>query len=875
MTYKRQIDRLPIIPADAKRHNVTCHYCIVGCGYHAYSWDIDRQGSADAAGNVFKTDLTQQQGPNAEAWYSPSMYNVVKQDGRDVHLVIKPDTDCVVNSGLGSVRGARMAEMTHSAVRNTERQRLTDPMVWRYGQMQPTSWDDALDLVTRVTAAVIAEKGEDGLFVSAYDHGGAGGGYENTWGTGKLYFGAMKVKNIRIHNRPAYNSEVHATRDMGVGELNNCYEDAELADTIFVVGANSLETQTNYFLNHWVPNLNGSSLDKKKQQLPGEPHAPGRIVVVDPRRTVTVNACEVEAGADNVLHLPINSGTDLVLLNALLTHVADKGWTDAEFIQASTKDFDKARAANRTSLEDAAALTGLSVDQIRKAAEWIAQPKEGGHRRRTMIAYEKGLIWGNDNYRTNGAIVNLALATGNVGRPGGGCVRLGGHQEGYSRPSDAHVGRPAPYVDQLLINGAGGVHHIWGCDHYKTTLNALQFKNAYKRRTDLVKEAMSSVPWGDRKAMVEAIMGAIRKGGLFSVDVDIVPTQIGQASHVWLPAATSGEMNLTSMNGERRMRLTERYMDPPGQSMPDCLIAARIANGLERVFREMGKADVADRFKGFDWKTEEDAFMDGYHQHEKGGEFVTYARLRAMGTNGFQEPATGLEGGPSRAEGTKGGTTTGQTSGMVVQGPAIEAARGKEPAVQAEAKSAAVPVPTGGNERIIGTKRLYADGKFTSKDGKASFLETQWRGLQAAGKQEEKDRFPFLINNGRANHVWQSAYLDQENDFVMDRYPWPTIEMNPRDVADLGLKAGDLVEVSSPSGFTQAMVYPTDRVQPKQTFMLFGFPAGVQGNTVSAGVNEFVIPNYKQTWGNVRKIADAPAGLRWHSFKSQDYTAPV
>ena len=45
-----------------------------------------------------------------------------------------------------------MAEMTHSAVRNTERQRLTDPMVWRYGQMQPTSWDDALDLVTRVTA---------------------------------------------------------------------------------------------------------------------------------------------------------------------------------------------------------------------------------------------------------------------------------------------------------------------------------------------------------------------------------------------------------------------------------------------------------------------------------------------------------------------------------------------------------------------------------------------------------------------------------------------------------------------------------------------------------------------------------------------------
>ena len=134
------------------------------------------------------------------------------------------------------------------------------------------------------------------------------------------------------------------------------------------------------------------------------------------------------------------------------------------------------QAANKISLEDAAKITGLTADQIRKSAEWIAQPKAGNARRRTMFAYEKGLIWGNDNYRTNGALVNVALATGNIGRPGGGCVRMGGHQEGYSRPSDAHVGRPAAYVDKLLIEGKGGVHHIWGCDHYKTTLNAFKFK---------------------------------------------------------------------------------------------------------------------------------------------------------------------------------------------------------------------------------------------------------------------------------------------------------------------------------------------------------------------------------------------------------------
>ena len=360
-------------------------------------------------------------------------------------------------------------------------------------------------------------------------------------------------------------------------------------------------------------------------------------------------------------------------------------------------------------------------------------PKDG-KRRRTMFAYEKGLIWGNDNYRTNGALVNLALATGNIGRPGGGCVRLGGHQEGYSRPSDAFIGRPAPYVDQLLISGKGGVHHIWGCDHYKTTLNATEFKRVYKERTDLVKDAMSAVPSADRAATVEAIVAAIKKGGLFSVDVDIVPTKIGQASHVWLPAATSGEMNLTSMNGERRMRLTERYMDPPGVAMPDCLIAARIANNLERVFREAGDNATADRFKGFDWKTEEDAFMDGYHGHEKGGEFVTYARLRAMGTNGFQEPATGTEATGPVAE----GTSTGK-QGEVLGGTAIEGARGKEPVQKAEpAGKGPPPQPAGDTERIIGTKRLYATASSTRRTARRSSTRRNGEGCRLPASRRRR-----------------------------------------------------------------------------------------------------------------------------------------
>ncbi|MEM9229388.1 MAG: arsenate reductase (azurin) large subunit [Pseudomonadota bacterium] len=817
MAYKRFTDRLPIVPADAEEHNVTCHYCIVGCGYKAYTWPLNKQGGTAPSENKFGVDLSEPQSIDAEGWYSPSMYNVVKKDGEDVHLVIKPDTNCVVNSGLGSIRGARMAENRRSDVTGTQQQRLTDPLVWRYGTWQPTTWDDALDLVARVTARFVEADDEDQLYVSMFDHGGSAGGYENTWGTGKLYFGSMKIKNCRIHNRPAYNSEVHSSRDMGVDELNYAYEDYTLTDTIMIVGANPLETQTNLFLNHMVPGMQGGA----------------RVVIVDPRRTVTVNACEEAAGAENVLHLQPNSGTDLSLFNAILTYVADQGWVDSDFIAASTiqnavevaqsethpaalGSFDAALEAIRISTADAAEVTGIPEADIIKAAQWYAQPTDDDARRKSIIAYEKGIIWGNDNYRTIGALVNLGLACGNIGREGGGVCRLGGHQEGYFRPPEGDfVGRPPAYLDQLLINGGGAVHHIWACDHYKTTLNASRFKREYNRRTNMVKEAMDNAIGATREELVDAIEGAIRAGGLFSVNVDIIHTQIGQAAHVILPAVEAGEMNLTSMNGERRLRLTERYMDGPGQAMPDCMIAARLAQHMERVLNEEGRSDYAAQFQGYDWESEEDAFMDGYNS---GNPEVTYERLRAAGTNGVQEPVQGFENG-----------------------------------------------------QLVGTPRLYEDGVFTRHgrdDGKALFCHATWRGLEAPGKAQQKANHRFLINNGRSTLNWQNWFLDQDNDFAMDRWSVPFIQINPEDATELGVGNGDLVEVHNEDGATQAMAYIEPTARRTETFMLFGAPSGTQGNVIGSGTNTLILPNYKQTWADIRKIADASPATKKQSFKS-------
>ena len=83
MAYKRQIDRLPIVPKDAKEFNVTCHYCIVGCGYKAYTWPTQQAGrhrrrirTSSASTSPSSRPLKRLPG------IAPSMYNIVRQNGQ-------------------------------------------------------------------------------------------------------------------------------------------------------------------------------------------------------------------------------------------------------------------------------------------------------------------------------------------------------------------------------------------------------------------------------------------------------------------------------------------------------------------------------------------------------------------------------------------------------------------------------------------------------------------------------------------------------------------------------------------------------------------------------------------------------------------------
>src|SRR6202795_2308672 len=458
-------DRVALPPVNAQKSNLTCHFCIVGCGYHVYKWDENTEGGRAPHQTALGLDFRKQL-PPLSAVMTPAMTNVITgKDGRRYNIMIVPDKQCSVNQGLSSTRGGRLATVMYTPD-GVGKERLKTPRMHTGDQWVDTSWDDALALYAGLTKKILDTDGPSGLVFDCFDHGGAGGGFEGTWGTGKWMFTAMKTPVVRIHNRPAYNSECHATREMGVGELNNSYEDAELADVILATGTNAYETQTNYFLAHWLPNLQGATVDKKKKWFPGESVGRGKVIIVDPRRTVTVAVCEQAAGKDNVLHLDIQPGTDIALFNGLFTYVIQQGWIDRDFIAQHTKGFDAAAQANRLSLDETSRITGVPVAKLQQAGEWAYKPKASGHPPRTMHPYEKGIIWGNDNYLIQSALVDLVLATHNVGRRGTGVVRMGGHQEGYTRPP--YPGDHKIYVDQEIIHGKGLMYTCWGANPFQT-----------------------------------------------------------------------------------------------------------------------------------------------------------------------------------------------------------------------------------------------------------------------------------------------------------------------------------------------------------------------------------------------------------------------
>ncbi len=813
----RRVDHLPLPPPDARVDQTVCQYCTTGCGYTVYTWPIGRSGGPKPAQNAFGADFTRPQPAQAGVVYTEAMHSVALQDGRAVHVAVVPAADSPINRKRDhSSRGGTQARATFAADRPT-RARLTTPLLRIGDTLQPIPWDEAINLLAAVVGGVRARFGSDALTAKAFDHGGGGGGFENNFAIGRLLFDDLEMRYVAIHNRPAYNSEVWGSRDRGVHELHYTAEDARLCDTLVLWGANPYETASAFYTSHMLPNFTGETAVEKRAAFDdGEAIAPLRLVVIDPRATASL---EIARRIDRArtLHLRPNPGTDYVLADAIARVVYERRWHDAGMIERrsadgtfddyATKSLRRGTALDGV-LADATRITGVPRAQIEQAAAWMAEPKPGGARRRTLTLYEKGLIWNYKNYDTIAAAVQLAVLAGNIGRPGTGCGRQGGHQEGYVRPPYPGE-RPPPNVDQYLIDGKGKLFWVIGTNPYRSTPRAQAYRKRIHARTQALTTALGRAgESATRRA--DAIVDALAEGdGLFMVVNELYLTATAADAHLVLPAAGWGEADLTSINcNSRLLRLYPAFVDPPGEAKPDWWIMARVA-------RAMG-------FDGYGWKTAEDVFRAG-------GESFPDNRVDAVAAEALPaETYAGVTYAELRERGQQG-----------IQTP-----------VRRDPKTGA----------LVGTTRRYS-ARFGSSDGLFHWYGSDpWPGyppqIQKYLEGARAKAHPFWLTTGRNQFLWQTGYHDRHQPAKLDAVPLPYIELNPADAERLKLGGGDLVEVFNDEGNAAFQVRVLDSTPPGQIFALQYHPKGTANALTSAYTDpKTTIPWYKATRVGLRKLA--------------------
>ncbi len=781
-----QAASVPLPPADATVHSTCCEYCPVACGYKVYTWPVGRTGGPLAADNALGVDF-----PTSALtgrWPSETMHSTVRVGGAPHNVIIIPDADSeVVNvGGTHSVRGGALAKKVYDE-KGLTADRLQHPMLRVSGQLVPIGWDVATDMVAELSSYVIENYGELawGMKIYSYQY------YENTYAASKLGLGAIGTPNWSPHHAPAEGDDVPGLSDSGIDAFSAAFEDDREADVLFIAGSDPYETKTVRFTT-W--------------QSPGG----AKIIYVDPRRTFTAAYAENNGG----LHLQLRPGTDTALYNAIVREIIERGWEDGEFIRdhvASRAELDEdskwrralfgrtfeeiteyLRSSDEFTPEGAERETGVPADKIRQAASMLTG---GGapERPRATVLFEKGLYWSH-NYENTAAIANLGVVLGSTGRPGRAISRMGGHQRGGNKaagyPLDksphSYEGNPVEMdTERWLVEGNTRFRWVVGTNW----LGAMGGTAALTRAVADLTTRGPAVTSVDPATALEQLKARIDADGMVIVHQEIYENESTPYADIVLPAATWGEEDFARNNAERRLRIYEKFMDPPGEARPDWQIFAEVG-------RKMG-------FDGFDWADSNEIFEEGAAASSGGrrdyGALVEKARaegkrghdlLRELGTQGLQTPLT-LEGG-----------------------------------------------------ELVETVRQHADLTFKTASGKANFVLADWDAVKARNELLAPDpaRGEFWVLNGRINALWNNMFDFARREIATTRWPMNFLEVNPADAEDLGVVSGDLLSIESdrvidqlgePStgGFT-AVAYVSDIVPPGVTFTYFLYP-GSPANTVT------------------------------------------
>ncbi|MBV8032009.1 MAG: nitrite reductase small subunit NirD, partial [Betaproteobacteria bacterium] len=253
------------------------------------------------------------------------------------------------------------------------------------------SWDEALGFAAGRFAEIVERHGPDA--VAFYISGQLL--TEDYYAFNKLAKGLVGTNNIDTNSRLCMASAVAGYKQtLGADAPPACYEDLDHAECVFIAGSNTA----------WAHPVLYRRLEQAK---------PRHVIVVDPRRTETAAAA--------TLHLQIAPGSDIALFNAMLHAMLRHGWCNESYIAAHTEGFEAARAAVDKMTPKAAALVcGVPEKDIVQAARLFATSKA------TLSLYCQGLNQSASGTAKNAALVNLHLATGQIGRAGAGPLSLTG-----------------------------------------------------------------------------------------------------------------------------------------------------------------------------------------------------------------------------------------------------------------------------------------------------------------------------------------------------------------------------------------------------------------------------------------------------------------
>ena len=492
---------------------------------------------------------------------------------RDGQVVAaRPVADAPVSKGHLCVKG-RYAFGFASAP-----DRVTQPMIRDGATWRRTSWNEARAFVVGRLRDLIARHGPDSIGVLA----SARATDEENYLTQKLARTVIGTNNVDCCARVCHAPSAAGLKQiLGAGLATNSFDDIEIARTILICGANATESHP----------VVGARITQAVRRG-------ARLIVIDPRRI------ELAEHAD--CHLALRPGTNVPLLNAIAHTIVREGLGDRTFIDARVSGFeDFACAVADWTPERAAAICGVDAESIRRAARLFASGSPA------MMFHGLGVtehVQGTDGVI---ALIDLALLTGNLGKPGAGVNPLRGQNNVQGA---AHMGcDPATLTGaRSLEDGREAFARQWGVPLPATRgLTMLEMMDAAAAGR---LKGLWAIGYDVLMTNPNATETARALGALDLVIVqDLFLTETAREfGSVFLPACSSYEKDGTFMNAERRMQRVRAALPPAGASKPDWEILCEIA-------RAMGGA-------GFSF-TSPEAIWDEVRALCDGARGMTYARL--------------------------------------------------------------------------------------------------------------------------------------------------------------------------------------------------------------------------------------------------------